>query len=190
VTWSGGTNTINDGAVFEDGHVIITGGTNTVQGARHCGILKILSGGLGLEMTGSTLTLNSDNTVAGKLLLDGDVTTFALAATSTIASGGSATFAGNIDMDGGTRTFTIADGAAATDMSISAVITNGALTKAGPGTLALSGANTYAGAPYQCRRLNINNATGLGTQPEDDREQRRRAANPGRHCCGRGSIDA
>jgi autotransporter-associated beta strand protein len=53
---------------------------------------------------------------------------------------------GNIDLDNGTRTFTVADGAAATDMSISAVITNtGSIIKDGAGTLSLDAANTYSG---------------------------------------------
>jgi fibronectin-binding autotransporter adhesin len=145
ITWSGGTNTINDGGSVEDGHVSITGGTNTVQGGfMGGGVLRILSGGAGLEMTGSTLNLNSDNTTGGTLLLDGNVTTFASAATATIASGLFNTNPGTINLDGGTRTFTVADGTAATDMSISAVIINGGLTKAGAGLLDLSGANTYS----------------------------------------------
>jgi fibronectin-binding autotransporter adhesin len=160
ITWSGGTNTINDGGSVEDGHVVITGGTNTVQGG---GTLKILSGGTGLEMTGSTLTLNSDNTVAGKLLLDGNVTTFASSTTSTIASGLANTNPGTIDLDGGTRTFTTADGAAATDMNISAVIVNGGFTKAGAGLLDLSGANTYAdGTTVDAGTLQVSGSGTLG----------------------------
>ncbi|MFA5390370.1 MAG: autotransporter-associated beta strand repeat-containing protein [Candidatus Omnitrophota bacterium] len=145
VTWSGGTNTINDGGTVEDGHIVITGGTNTVEGGATGGVLQLNAGGTGLEMTGATLTLNSDGTTAGKLLLQGDVTTYASATTSNISNGLALANSGTVDLDGGTRTFTIADGAAANDLAISAVIDNGALTKAGAGTLTLSGANTYTG---------------------------------------------
>ena len=145
ITWSGGTNTINNGGTVQDGHVIITGGTNTVNGGSAGGVLRVLSGGAGLEMTGSTLTLDSSANVAGKLLLDGNVTTNASATTSTIATGGGGSSIGNVDLNGATRTFTVADGAAATDLLIATPIINGALTKAGAGLLALSGTNTYSG---------------------------------------------
>ncbi len=143
ITFAGGINTINGGGLVDDAHVPITGGTNTVEAG---GTLKILGGSAGLEMTGSTLTLNSSSAIAGKLLLQGDLTTFASAATSFISSGLALANAGMIDLDGGTRTFTVADGAAATDLSISARIGNGALTKTGTGTMVLSGNNTYSGA--------------------------------------------
>jgi fibronectin-binding autotransporter adhesin len=144
-TWSGGTNTVNDGGVVEDGHIVITGGTNTVQGGTTGGILQLDSGGTGLEMTGSTLTLNSDNGVAGRLVLLGDVTSHASGTTSQIVSGLSNTNAGAIDLSGGTRTFTVEDGAAATDLAVGAVIKNGSLIKAGAGVMALNGANTLSG---------------------------------------------
>ena len=139
-----GTNPINSGGTVDDKHVVISGGTNTVEAG---GLLKVLSGGAGLEMTGSTLTLNSSSAVAGKLLLQGDLTTFASAATSFISSGLALANAGTLDLDGGVRIFSVADGAAATDLNISAAIGNGALTKSGAGTLVLSGslANTYFG---------------------------------------------
>ena len=96
-------------------------------------------------MTGATLTLNSDNTVAGKLLLKGDVTTYASATTSNLSSGLALANSGIVDLFGGTRTFTVADGAAATDLAINAIIANGGLTKAGAGTMTLSGVNSYTG---------------------------------------------
>jgi autotransporter-associated beta strand protein len=146
ITWSGGTNTVNNGGSVQDAHIVISGGTNTVEGGATGGVLQLNASGTGLEMSaGSTLTLNSDNTVAGKLLLKGDVSSSG-DSTVTIASGLALTNKGNIDLDNGTRTFTVADGAAATDMSISAVITNtGSIIKDGAGTLSLNAANTYSG---------------------------------------------
>ena len=156
VTWSGGTNTINSGGTVEDAHVAITGGTNEVQGG---GLLQVDDGGLGLQLTGSTLTLDSASGTAGELLLgktastSANLTTFASSTTSNISSGGSATNAGYIDLNGGTSTFTIASGTtpSGVDLAISAVIQDGALTKAGPGTLALTGANTYRAARRSAR---------------------------------------
>ena len=97
-------------------------------------------------MTGSTLTLNSSSAIAEEVTLQGDLTTFTSAATSFISSGLALANAGMIDLDGGTRTFTVADGAAATDLSISSRIGNGALTKTCTGRMVLSGNNTYSGA--------------------------------------------
>lgn len=149
ITWSGGINTVNADGVVEDGHIVINGGTNTVEGkgaGTTGGILQLNAGGAGLQMTGSTLTLNSDSTTGGKLLLKGNVSTNASAATATIANGLALANPGSVDLDSGTRTFTIADGAAATDMLISAAISNGSLTKVGTGLLQLSCANSYSGA--------------------------------------------
>jgi autotransporter-associated beta strand protein len=149
VTWSGtSTNTVSNGGAVQDLHIVISGGTNTVEGGATGGVLQLNSGGLGLEMSaGATLTLNSATApaVAGKLLLSGNVSTSG-ETTVTIANGGSGDNPGNIDLNNGTRTFTVADGAAATDMSISAVITNtGSIIKDGAGTLSLDAANTYSG---------------------------------------------
>jgi len=144
ITWSGGTNTINNGGSVQDAHIVISGGTNTVQAG---GVLQLNASGLGLEMSnGATLTLNSDaTTVGGKLLLTGNVSSSG-DSTVTIAKSGINTFNGTVDLNGGTRTFTVANGTAATNMTIGAVITNGGLTKAGAGTLELTGTNTYTGA--------------------------------------------
>jgi len=165
VTWAGGTNTVNNGGLVVDSHIVITGGTNTVEGGAAGGVLQLNSGGTGLEMTGATLILNSDAATAGKLLLQGDVTTYASAASSNISNGLAFTNSGTIDLGAGTRTFTVADGAAASDLIVGAVITNGAVTKAGPGVLDFNGVNTYTGATTVnagTLRAGNNNAFGTG----------------------------
>jgi fibronectin-binding autotransporter adhesin len=97
----------------------------------------------------TTLTLNGGvldikNTGTFAIRAEGSVTTTATATGSTIEGSGS--FRLNI-----TTTFTIADGAAATDLRISATVTEGFLgsrfIKTGAGTLELAGtnANTYTG---------------------------------------------
>lgn len=145
VSWSSGTNTINADGIVEDAHVILTGGTNIVQGLAGPpsgnslgGNLKINAGGAGLEMTGATLTLNSDTTSPGTLTLLGDVTVHAGA--SNIANGGNATTPGRIDLSAGTRTFTVESGAS---LNVSASFSNGTLNKAGVGSLELSGPNFH-----------------------------------------------
>jgi autotransporter-associated beta strand protein len=103
-----------------------------------------------------TMTAGSVMTGAGKLILGGNVTGNAHASTATVA--------GNLDLGGGVRTFTVADGAASIDMQVSAVVSNGGLVKAGPGTLELTGANSYTGPTTVSNgTLRVNNATGSGT---------------------------
>ena len=107
-----------------------------------------------LTMTGGAVT-----TAAGTLTLGGNVTTN--------ASANSATISGNLDFGSATRTFTIADGTAADDMSISAVISSASgaygITKAGSGTMVLSAANTYTGTvTVNAGVLNIQHAAALG----------------------------
>jgi autotransporter-associated beta strand protein len=148
VTWSGtSTNTVSDGGLVKDGHIVISDSTstNTVQGGATGGVLELLSTAPALlEMSnGATLTLNADAVFAGKLLLSGNISTIG-DATVTIASAGVGN-PGNIDLNNGTRTFTVANGTAATDMSISARITNGSIIKDGAGTLSLDAENTYSG---------------------------------------------
>jgi len=121
----------------------INGGTVTSSGTMH---VWNLSGGI--NMTGGTLQSNngtSDPTGPQMEWINAHVTTNASADTATIG--------GRIRMrgDGGAPgiTFTVADGAAATDLLVSAAVTEAAggrsITKTGPGTMVLSGANNYTG---------------------------------------------
>jgi len=86
---------------------------------------------------------------------------------------GTATINGNINLNsagtaGVTRTFTINDGTAAIDTTIGGIISdttnNAALTKAGTGTLVLTGQNTYrGGTSVTGGSLFVNNTAGSGT---------------------------
>jgi autotransporter-associated beta strand protein len=55
---------------------------------------------------------------------------------------------GIVDLGGGLRTLTVGDTLQATDLTISVPVTNGGFRKDGPGTLRLTGTNTYAGDTY------------------------------------------
>ena len=87
-----------------------------------------------LNMTGGTVA-----TGAGTLTLTADITTNADASSATIS--------GNLAL-GASRTFTVADGAAADDLLISAIISGATfgITKAGSGNLNLTGADSYDGS--------------------------------------------
>ncbi len=94
----------------------------------------------------NTINLMPHSSSPAKLAVNGDVNFSPLAdATAAIANGSGAGNSGLVDLGGGNRSFNVSDGAAAVDLSVSVPITNGALTKTGPGTLALNGLQSYAG---------------------------------------------
>lgn len=148
--WSGGTNTITPGSGVTCSHCILTGGTNTVQSGFPA-VLTVTSQSIErglLEMTGSNLTLNSDSLIGGQLGLSAsDVTIHASSTTSTISNSGSGKAAGRIALFN-PAAFTVEKGTTSSgiDLAISAQIINTSLTKEGPGTLQLSGSNTFSGA--------------------------------------------
>ena len=127
---------------------INAGGTLTNSGA----FVSVLGA---LNLNGGTLTTTGGNATLGSWGLKGTVTVNGGAVTSTISATGTngAVELGQALVTG--VTFNVADGSAATDLLISAVLKNGtsdgataqpsSLTKTGAGTLALSGANTFSG---------------------------------------------
>jgi autotransporter-associated beta strand protein len=101
-------------------------------------------------VTFRTINLASHATNSGKIVMGGNVTftpsTLGGAGTAVIQSTGALAQAGSVDLGSATRTFTITDGTPAVDVSILATVGGtGGLTKAGAGTLQLSGNNTYTG---------------------------------------------
>jgi autotransporter-associated beta strand protein len=116
---------------------------------------QVDGGGGRFNINGGTVTFRNINLAShasnpGKIVIGGDVTfapsTLGGTDTAVIQSTGSLAQAGTVDLGAATRTFTINNGTPSVDVSISAPITGtGGLTKAGAGTLRLSGADTYAG---------------------------------------------
>jgi fibronectin-binding autotransporter adhesin len=124
--------------------VNISGGTITTAGVSH---IWGISGGI--NMTGGTLQSNNgvSDPNGGQLEWNyTDVTTNASADTATI--GGRIRIRG----DGGYSgiSFNVANGAAATDLLVSAAVTEASsglgITKSGSGTMVLSGSNNYTGS--------------------------------------------
>jgi autotransporter-associated beta strand protein len=100
---------------------------------------------------GGTLTLDSiwlmpHSSTPATISVIGDVSFNPLNdAAATIGNGAGAGSTGLIDLGGANRTWFVGDGTAAEDLSVDVPIVNGSLTKSGTGTLALGGANPYAG---------------------------------------------
>ncbi|MFM2297693.1 MAG: hypothetical protein RL117_1400 [Verrucomicrobiota bacterium] len=123
--------------------VSINGGTLTSTGVMH--IWNIAGG---ISMTGGTLQSNNGSSDPNGSQLEWNRTNL-----TTNASADTATIAGRIRMrpDGGFTgiSFTVNDGAAATDLLISAAINEAwgslGITKSGAGTMVLAGNNTYSG---------------------------------------------
>ena len=102
-------------------------------------------------VNGGTLTANRINlmphvSTPANILLGGDLNFTPLSnAAAVIANGAGTGTSGRVDLGGANRTLNIGNGSAANDLTISVPVINGGLTKTGAGTLALTGANTYAG---------------------------------------------
>jgi autotransporter-associated beta strand protein len=119
----------------------------------------------GGTVTLNTITLMPHSTTPAKILITGNISFNQLAnASSIITNGSGAGTSGRIDLGGADRTLTIGNGTSDVDLSIDVPIINGGLTKAGAGTLRVTGANTYAsGTTISAGRLLVNNTTGSGT---------------------------
>ncbi len=100
---------------------------------------------------GGNLTLSSGGTALSMMDTSLDVDLILTGGNGTIvefdaANNGTATFAGTLNMGGAVNgiNYNIGSGTADIDMTISAVISNGAFLKGGAGTLELTGANTFS----------------------------------------------
>ena len=126
------------------GPVTLSGGSLTVHTLQvDANRVFTLAGG---NLSFNKINLMRQSTTPAKIVVNGNVDFTPLAgATAIIDNGGSSGSSGLVDLSGGQRTFNVANGAADVDLAINVPIVNGGLTKAGAGTLGMSGANTYAG---------------------------------------------
>ena len=180
ITWSGGTNSVNPDQTLQDTDIVISGGINTVKGlagppagTTSGGILQVNPGGGGMQFTGATVTLNSDASSPGTLKIQGPqgvqpaVSTNSSATTALIANGGNALAFGVLDLGSHTVLFNISSGTVPSggpDLSVTAVMADGGLEKAGTGIISLSGPNTYTGGTMlDAGSFDINSSTAIGT---------------------------
>ncbi|MBA3849604.1 MAG: hypothetical protein C0502_06365 [Opitutus sp.] len=168
-----------DGPVDETirGNLIIGDGTGAAQSAvlRYSNVI----GSNNKISNTATVTINSDGlfnlnsrddtvgaitlqggkiiTGAGVLELNGGITTLASSQTAEIS--------GVITLANSARTFTVADGAAASDLTVDAKLNFGGIVKAGAGTMTITGDNSigYGGVTaVNAGVLNIQHANALG----------------------------
>ncbi|MEX0642275.1 MAG: GH25 family lysozyme [Pirellulales bacterium] len=105
-----------------------------------------LAGSTG-TLTFKTINLMPHSTTPAKIAVTGDVNINPLNnATATIANGSGSGNTGFVDLSGGAPIFTIGNGTSDVDLDVAVPITNGGLSKAGAGTMRLSGNNTFFGA--------------------------------------------
>ncbi len=121
-------------------------------------------------LAGGTLVLNTmllmpHASAPAKILMSGDAAFHPLAdAAARIRKGSGTGISGAIDLGGGARTLDVGDGASDVDLCLDVPVANGALAKAGPGTMCLASASSYAGGTtVAAGRLLVNNSAGSGT---------------------------
>jgi autotransporter-associated beta strand protein len=121
-----------------------------------------LAGG---TLTFDTIRLMPHSSSPARILVTGTVNINPRgSATATIVNGAGSGLSGRLDLGNGNRTINVGNGPAAVDLSVDVPIINGALTKAGAGTMRLTASNTYTGGTIiNAGTLLAGNATGSAT---------------------------
>jgi autotransporter-associated beta strand protein len=175
-----GANTYNLGAFSGNGSINLGGNSLNILNSANLAYSGVLSGTGGVAFGGSqTTTLSGANTFSGGLGVTsgtlaltnsgtlGGITGSVTLTNGTIDLGGSTQTNGALNLSGGTlQNGTLnASSFSVTNGTISAALAGGgSLTKAGSGTVTLSGANSYSGgSTVSAGILNLGNTTALGT---------------------------
>jgi len=118
------------------GNNTFSGGVTLNAGTLGIGTTNNVLGSGALTINGGSLTnLTAGNNYGNAVVVGGDFTLNAAAAF---------TLSGNVDLGAATRTITASTSSGNT-VTLSGTISNGGLNKVGPGTLVLSGTNTFTG---------------------------------------------
>ncbi len=160
---------ISNGALVKDGPGVLllnnnssySGGTTLVAGELQAGQNNALGSGP-LTIQGGVLTPRfGARNLPNNVILEADLV-------MGVQGGGSAfTLSGSVDLTGGSRTvFVPTPGAGSPQLTLSGVISNGALVKDGPGSLLLSNNNLHgAGTTVLAGELQLGAANALGSGP-------------------------
>ncbi|KAB1154125.1 beta strand repeat-containing protein, partial [Flavobacterium luteum] len=146
------TNTLPATIFTTFNNLTISGGKTTTGRALTIASLSVKSAAafsLGHAVTATATALEGGCAVTGASITGASTLTLGGNVTVTDNTGGTAgaTISCPVSLSTTTRTFTVADdGTAAADLTVSGIISTAAgITKAGAGTMVLSGANTYSG---------------------------------------------
>jgi autotransporter-associated beta strand protein len=133
---NGGITKTGAGSLTLSGNNTFASGITVSAGSLRLGSAGAL--GSGALTLGADVALSSDSstarTAANALALSGNVIL------GDAVADGALTLSGSVDLGGATRTLTVESAS-----TLSGVVSNGGLTKAGAGTLTLAGATTFAG---------------------------------------------
>lgn len=128
------------GGLRFDGNNLFTGGITLNAGSLHIGNNGAVGTGPLTINGGVVVPRLAARTIANATTVNSDFT---------VGVGGfnnQMNFSGTVNLAGGTRAITVANTTVDPDAIISGVISNGGLTKAGAGTMFLTGTNTFTGA--------------------------------------------
>jgi len=128
-------------------------------------ILNLTVSGSGAVTTGSgTLTVNSLAMTGGSVTTGSGGSLVLQGALTTNANATAATIGGALNLAGMTQALSVPAGSGTIDLDIPATVSNGGIIMNGPGTLRLSGSNTFAGGLTLVNGvLAIGNNAAIGT---------------------------
>jgi autotransporter-associated beta strand protein len=151
---SGGAVYVQRAGIVNANSVLMSGGDLNLDGGSTTAAQesKLTVGPGGMVYTGGNINFNSGpspitaTSVGSVLELQGDFTSTGTHTIKRLDTGAIPALKANVDLTGLNRAFNITGSLSIGSPTAPIIVTNGALTKSGPGTLILSGNNNYTGA--------------------------------------------